>query len=154
MKLNLPDYSFKIRSTSGGKDEIFDEFRKKYIALTPEEWVRQNFVRFLKEEKRYPSSLIAIEKGIRVNNMQKRFDAVVHNRDGKPIMLIEFKSPDVKIDQKVMEQISRYNLSLNVNYLLISNGLSHYCCYINKETSDIIFLKDIPNFDELNLNST
>lgn len=154
MKLNLPHYRFKIRSTQSGKDEIFDEFRKKYVVLTPEEWVRQNFIRFLKEEKKYPSALIAIEKGIKVNNMKKRFDAVVHNRDGQPIMLIEFKSPDIKITQKVMEQISRYNLNLNVNYLLISNGLSHYCCHIDKETGDIIFLKDIPDFHELNLKRT
>lgn len=151
MKLNLPNYSFKIRSTSSGKDEIFDEFRMKYVVLTPEEWVRQNFIRFLKEEKKYPSMLIAIEKGIKVNNMKKRFDAVVHNRDGQPIMLIEFKSPDIKISQKVMEQISRYNLNLNVNYLLISNGLSHYCCHIDKETGEIIFLKDIPDYYELTL---
>lgn len=152
MKLNLPNYRFKIRSNPAGKDEIFDEFRKKYITLTPEEWVRQNFIRFLKEEKKYPTALIAIEKGIKVNNMQKRFDAVIHNRDGKPIMLIEFKSPDIKISQKVMEQISRYNLNLNVDYLLVSNGLSHYCCHIDKETGDIVFLKDIPDFNELYLN--
>ncbi len=149
MKLNLPSYHFKIRPTTSGKDEIFDEFRMKYIALTPEEWVRQNFMRYLKEEKEYPPALIAIEKGIIVNRMKKRFDAVIHNRDGKPIMLIEFKSPDVKISQKVMEQISRYNLNLNVNYLIISKGLMHYCCYIDKKTNDIIFLNDIPQFFEL-----
>ena len=152
MKLNLPNYSFKTRATSSGKDEIFDEFRKKYVVLSPEEWVRQNFIKFLKEEKKYPSVLIAIEKGIKVNKMQKRFDAVVHNRDGQPIMLIEFKSPDIKINQKVMEQISRYNLNLNVNYLVVSNGLSHYCCYIDKEAGDFIFLNDIPDFYELNQN--
>ncbi len=154
MKLNLPNYQFKIRKNTSGKDEIFDEFRKKYVALTPEEWVRQNFIRFLKEEKKYPSSLIAIEKGIVINSMKKRFDAVVHNRDGKPIMLIEFKSPDIKISQKVMDQISRYNINLNVNYLLISNGLSHYCCYLDKEASEFIFLKDIPDFIELNMKGT
>lgn len=150
MKLNLPSYQFKIRPATSGKDEIFDEFRMKYITLTPEEWVRQNFMRYLKEEKEYPPALIAIEKGIIVNRMKKRFDAVIHNREGKPIMLIEFKSPDVIVSQKVMEQISRYNLNLNVNYLIISNGLIHYCCYIDKKNDNIIFLKDIPVFSELN----
>jgi len=149
MKLNLPEYKFKTRVNQLGKDEIFDESRKKFVTLTPEEWVRQNFVSYLKEEKKYPSSLIAIEKGITVNSMQKRFDAVVHNRKGQPVMLIEFKAPDVKINQKVMEQISRYNLSLKVSYLIVSNGMSHYCCHINKESGVISFLVDIPEYDEL-----
>ena len=149
MKLNLPQYQFKTRVNPSGKDEIFDELRKKFVILTPEEWVRQNLIRYLTEEKNYPSMLIAIEKGIKVNNMQKRFDAVVHNRNGQPLMLIEFKSPDVKINQKVMEQISRYNLSLNVSYLFVSNGLSHYCCYIDKVTGTFEFLDDIPKFDKL-----
>ncbi|MBC8320307.1 MAG: type I restriction enzyme HsdR N-terminal domain-containing protein [Bacteroidetes bacterium] len=149
MKLNLPQYQFKTRVNSLRKDEIFDEFRKKFILLTPEEWVRQNFIKFLIEEKKYPSMLIAIEKGIKVNNMQKRFDAVVYNRNGQPVMLLEFKSHGIKISQKVMEQISRYNLNLNVSYLLVSNGLVHYCCYINKETGDITFLNDVPDFNDL-----
>ena len=149
MKLILPEYHFKTRVNPSGKDEIFDEVRMKYVILTPEEWVRQNLIRYLKEEKKYPSMLIAIEKGIKVNNMQKRFDAVIHNRNGQPLMLIEFKSPDVKITQKVMEQISRYNLSLNVSYLLVSNGLSHYCCYIDKETGTFEFLDEIPEIDKL-----
>jgi len=153
MKLNLPEYQFKIKVTSPGRDEIFDEFRKKFVALTPEEWVRQNFIRYLKEEKNYPPMLIAIEKGIKINGMQKRFDAVVYNRNGKPVMLIEFKSPEVKINQQVMEQISRYNLNLNVNYLVVSNGLSHYCCYVNKHNASIKFLDDIPEYDMLNKNS-
>lgn len=149
MKQNLPEYQFKIKSSPAGKDAIFDEFRKKFVTLTPEEWVRQNVMRFLKEEKKYPPMLIAIEKGIKVNNMQKRFDAVVHNRNGRAVMLIEFKSPDVKINQKTMEQISRYNLNLNVSYLFVSNGLVHYCCYVDKKTGDIAFLNDIPEFGVL-----
>jgi len=149
MKLNLPEYNFKIRTNQAGKNEIFDDFRKKFVIVTPEEWVRQNFMQYLKEVKKYPPMLMAIEKGIKVNNMQKRFDAVIHNRNGKPIMLIEFKSPDVKLTQKVMEQISRYNLSLDVNYLLISNGLSHYCCTIDKKTETFTFLDEIPDFNTL-----
>lgn len=146
MKLNLPEYQFKRRISKSGKEEIFDEFRKKFVILTPEEWVRQNFINYLKEVKNYPPMLIAIEKGIKVNNMQKRFDAVVHNRKGSPVMLIEFKSPEVKINQKVMEQISRYNLKLNVNYLIVSNGLMHYCCYVDKKTGYTGFLPDIPEY--------
>ncbi len=96
--------------------------------------------------------LIAIEKGIKVNGMQKRFDAVIYNRNGEPVMLIEFKSSEVKINQQVMEQISRYNMSLNVNYLIISNGLLHYCCYVDKQNNSIKFMDDIPEYDMLNKN--
>ena len=149
MKLNLPEYNFKIRSNSKGKDEIFDETRNKYIVLTPEEWVRQNFIKYLKEVKGYPASLIAIERGIKVNGMHKRFDAVVFKRDGIPTVLIEFKSTEVKISQKVMEQISRYNMNLKVAYLIVSNGLTHYCCHVDQSSGKVSFMDDIPNFDQL-----
>ncbi len=149
MKLNLPEYSFKIKQNSSGKEEIFDDLRKKYLVLTPEEWVRQNFLRYLVEEKNYPVTVIAIEKGIKVNNMQKRFDTVVFNRNGKPLILVEFKSPKVSINQKVMDQISRYNLALKVDYLIISNGLVHYCCHIDNESGKVSFMDNIPDFDEL-----
>jgi hypothetical protein len=150
MKLNLPEYHFNIRTNQAGKNEIFDDFRKKFVIVTPEEWVRQNFLRYLKEEKQYPAMLMSIEKGIIVNNMKKRFDAVIHNRNGKAIMLIEFKSPSVKLSQKVMDQVSRYNLSLNVNYLIISNGLVHYCCYVDQKTGSTSYFDEIPNFDMIN----
>ncbi len=150
MKLNLPQYNFRIKNGIGDKNEIFDEIRKKYVILTPEEWVRQNFIRYLKEEKNYPVSLIAIEKGIRVNNMKKRFDAVVY-KGGIPEVLIEFKAPEINIDQKAMEQISRYNLTLNVKYLIVSNGVVHYCCMVNKEENAIKFLKDIPDYENLGI---
>ena len=149
MNLNLPEYHFKTRTNQAGKNEIFDDFRKKYVILTPEEWVRQNFLRYLKEEKHYPPMLMAIEKGIKVNNMRKRFDAVIHNRNGNAIMLIEFKSPNVKLSQKVMEQVSRYNLSLNVNYLIISNGLTHYCCYVDQKSGSSTYFDEIPDFDSI-----
>jgi hypothetical protein len=150
MKLNLPEYHFKTRINIVGKNEIFDNFRKKFVIVTPEEWVRQNFLQYLTETKNYPATLIAVEKGIKVNNMQKRFDAVVYGRKGKPLMLIEFKSPDTKLSQKVMDQISRYNLSLNVNYLIVSNGLSHYCCKLNREEGTFNFLTDIPKYEIIN----
>lgn len=149
MKLNLPEYRFKTRKNISGKDEIYDDFRKKYLILTPEEWVRQNFINYLVKEKNYPASLIAIEKGIKLHSMQKRFDAVIYDRKGTPTVLIEFKSPDVLINQKVMEQISRYNLTLNVNYLIVSNGMVHYCCFIDRVSGNISFLKNIPDFEEI-----
>lgn len=149
-ELNLPEYNFRIKKNASGKNEIFDEFRKKFIVLTPEEWVRQNFLKYLNNEKHYPTSLIAIERGIIVNSIPKRFDAVVFNRKGKPAVLVEFKSTDVKINQKVMDQISRYNLALKVKYLIVSNGIKHYCCSINTESGKVTFLSDIPSFDEVN----
>lgn len=146
MKLNLPEYQFRTRINDVGKKEIFDIFRKKFVSLTPEEWVRQNFLSFLMIEKQYPKSLIAVEKVIKVNKMIKRFDSVVYNRNGMPISLIEFKSPNVKLTQKVMEQVSRYNISLNVDYLIVSNGLLHYCCFIDRISQQFTFLKEIPEF--------
>ncbi len=149
MDLNLPKYDFKIRKIDQSRYEIFDEYRKKYVLITPEEWVRQNFIRFLCQEKNFHAGLISVEKGITVNNMPKRFDAVVYNRKGKPVALLEFKKPDVKIDQMVMEQISRYNLRLKVKYLIVSNGLVHYCCKVEFDKGEISFLNEIPEFDQL-----
>lgn len=148
-KLNLPDYTFKTRQLPEGKVEIFDPVRKKYVKLTPEEWVRQNFIQYLVDEKEYPQSLVLIEKGLSLNRMKKRFDAVVYSKQGQPLVLIEFKSPQVKIDQKVFEQIAAYNLQLKVKYLIVSNGLKHYCCMINYSTGKIDFLANIPFYTEL-----
>jgi len=148
-KLNLPDYTFKTRQLPEGKVEIFDPVRKKYLILTPEEWVRQNFIQYLVNEKEYPQSLVLIEKGLSLNRMKKRFDAVVYSKQGQPLVLIEFKSPQVKIDQKVFEQIAAYNLQLKVKYLIVSNGLKHYCCLINYSTGKIEFLLEIPIYEEL-----
>ncbi len=144
IKLNLPDYSFTIRDNT----EIFDSIRKKYVALTPEEWVRQNFVRYLIEEKKFPKSLIAIEKEIVVNRMKKRGDIVVYNRELKPILIVECKAPTVKITQATFDQVARYNLSLNVEYLIITNGINHFCCTINEEKKGYIFVEKIPFYLE------
>jgi hypothetical protein len=145
MKLNLPEYSFNIRRGEV-KQEIFDSFRGKYVSLTPEEWVRQNFIKYLIEEKKYPASLIAIEKGLVVNGKQRRFDAVAFDNTGTPMVLMEFKSVNVKIDQKVFEQIAVYNQMLKVKYLIVSNGLKHYCCKIDFSSQSISFLENIPEF--------
>jgi len=147
--LNLPFTDLKTRVNKKGSSEIFDEFRKKYVSLSPEEKVRQQFIHYLINEKKFPKSLIAIEKGLILNNLQKRFDAVVYNNMGKPIVLLEFKSPDIKITQAVFEQISAYNIKLQVNYLIVSNGLNHYCCKIDYENAEIKFLNDIPFYKDL-----
>jgi len=149
MQLNLPEFEIKTRKTETGKTEVFDAIRKKYIVLTPEEWVRQHFLNYLINIKGYPSSLIAVEKGLTLNQMQKRFDAVIYDTKRKPLVLIEFKSPKVKLDQKTFDQVSRYNLKMKVNYLMVSNGLIHYCCRMDYEKQKFIFLKEIPAFVEL-----
>ncbi len=147
-QLNLPTYPVKTRQT-GEKTEIFDPIRRRYIVLTPEEWVRQQFIRYLISEKKYPETLISIEKGIKVNQMYKRFDAVISDQTGEPVVLIEFKSPNVRITQKTFEQVAAYNIRLQVQYLIVSNGLKHYCCSVDHEKKTFSFLDDIPDFSVL-----
>lgn len=143
-KLNLPQYPIKIKE-EGGKNYIFDTIRKKYLILTPEEWVRQNFIYYLIEEKNFPKGLIIIEKGLKLNELQKRADALVY-QDKDPLVLIEFKAPNIKINQEVFEQIGRYNSIFKVPYLIVSNGLEHYCAKINFNNSTFEFLEDIPDY--------
>ncbi len=141
--------AFQIRINGEGKEEVFDFWRKKYVLLTPEEWVRQQFLTYLADEKGYPRSLMAVEKTIIVNHMQKRFDAVIYNRQGNPAMLIEFKASKVKLTQKTMQQAAMYNLKLKVNYMIISNGNQFYCCHLNHELQSFIFLTEVPEFNTL-----
>ena len=143
-ELNLPKYDFKIIKKNN-KNYIFDEIRKKYISLTPEEWVRQNFIKYLISEKKYPKGLISVEMSFQLNRLQKRSDIVVYNRKGKPKMIVECKSPSVNINQKVIEQIITYNISLKVDYLTITNGLKHYCYKIDYDKPDNnSFIQDLP----------
>ncbi len=144
-KLNLPAYSFKIKN-SEKHTLIFDELRKKYIVLTPEEWVRQHFVKFLIEEKKYPVSLIAIEKQLTINNLKKRSDILIFSSNGTPNIIVECKAPSIKITQDTFDQIARYNLKLNANLLIVTNGLDHYTCILDKEKETYVFLKEIPLF--------
>lgn len=148
--LNLPFTKLKTRTNKKGTIEVLDNIRKKYVILTPEENVRQQFINYLISVKKFPASLISIEKGLIINNLQKRFDAIAYNNNGKPIVLMEFKAPEVKLSQAVFEQISIYNINLKVKYLIVSNGLSHYCCKINYDKPEITFLEDIPSYDEIN----
>ncbi|MCH3883226.1 type I restriction enzyme HsdR N-terminal domain-containing protein [Tenacibaculum aquimarinum] len=144
-KLNLPTYPFKLKSNEN-KTLIFDKLRKKNVVLTPEEWVRQHFVMYLIEEKKYPISLIAIEKQLTINNRKKRTDILIFNAQGKPDIIVECKAPKIKITQDTFDQIARYNLKLNANYLIVTNGLEHFYCKMDFENETYIFLKEIPNY--------
>jgi len=144
--LNFPQYDFQLRE--GEKStEIFDEVRKKWLVLTPEEWVRQHCVIYLRDGLDYPMSLMEIEKGLNVAKLTKRADIVVSNTQGENIMIVECKSPEIKIDQKVMDQAGRYNSTLRVPYLLITNGLRHFCC--KNIDGKWEFLKSIPHWGEI-----
>ena len=149
MQLNLPAYEVKVRKNEGKGEDIFDTFRRKYVCLTPEEWVRQHFLHFLCREKHYPASLISVEKSLIINRMPRRFDAVIFNRDGTPALLLEFKAPEVKLSQAVFDQVAAYNLTLHADYLIVSNGLTHYCCKMDYENHRYHFLQDIPNYADL-----
>lgn len=125
---------------------IFDTIRKKFVVLQPEEWVRQHTLRFLMEEKKYPTSIINVEKQITVNGLKKRFDIVVFNSDGSIKILVECKSPDIKISQATFDQIAQYNIQLKAAYLMVTNGLEHYYCQIDLKEEKYTFLREIPDF--------
>ena len=144
-KLNLPEYEFRIKREEA-KTLIFDGIRKKYVVLTPEEWVRQNFIKFLKAEKKYPGSLMAVEKQIKVNGNPRRFDLLIYSRKGQPNLIVEFKAPNIKITQETFDQVVRYNMVLRVEYVVVSNGLQHFACQIDYNKNSYSFLKDIPDF--------
>ncbi len=146
--LNLPTYSFKIKSERD-LEYVYDQFRKKYVRLTPEEWVRQNFALYLVSDKSYPASRMMIEKSLKVNKMSKRCDILVCDDAGKPVLMVECKSPDIKIGQSTFEQVSVYNIVFHVKYLIITNGLQHYCCTVDFTNQTVDFLKDIPQYKEI-----
>ena len=146
--LNLPAYEAKINEENG-KLRIFDSLRKCYVALTPEEWVRQHFVNFLTEHKGYPTALTANEVAIKLNETSRRCDTVVYDKLLRPRVIIEYKAPTVKITKEVFAQISRYNLVLKVDYLIISNGLQHYCCKMDYEKQNFTFLQEIPEYSKI-----
>ena len=143
--LNFSDYKFRFKN-SENKVAIFDEIRKKFIILTPEEWVRQHVIQFLIVEKKYPKSYINVEKVLKINNLTKRYDVVVFNSDGSLFLLVECKSADVKIAQATFDQIARYNLTLKANYLMVTNGLNHYYCEMDFEKESYRFLEELPTF--------
>ena len=148
-KLNLPEFSFTITLSENDKQQIYDPYRKKFVLLTPEEWVRQNILQFLIQEKDYPPSLISTEAAIKVNRQIRRYDALVYDRNGHALMLIECKAPEIAVNQDTFDQISLYNISIKANYLLVTNGMKHYCCKLNDAENTFDFLKEIPRFSIL-----
>lgn len=148
LELNLPPFDINVKKAAG-KLTVFDALRRKYVALTPEEWVRQHFVNYLITEKGYPRSLIANEIQVNLNGLNRRCDSVIYSREVSPIVIVEYKSPDVAITQAVFDQIVRYNIVLKVKYLIVSNGLNHYCCKMDYTTQTFQYLADIPNYSEL-----
>lgn len=137
-RINLPTFAIKFRETDG-KRQIFDFLRRRYVTLTPEEWVRQHFVHFLVEHLGYPQGLLANEVELRVGDKKLRCDTLLYNKEMQPRMIIEYKAPDVELTQRVFEQISAYNSLLQADYLVISNGLEHYCCRRSQEEGDTPF---------------
>ena len=143
--LNLPKVALKTKSVKG-TIQVFGQVRKKYFVLTPEEWVRQHFIYYLNKEKNYPMGLMAVEKMIKYNSMQTRADIVLYSREGRPNMIVECKAPEVKITQDTFNQIAKYNFQLKVDFLVVTNGIKHYCCQMDYEKNEITFLDDIPVF--------
>lgn len=143
--LNFPKYSLRIKN-SENRLHIFDVIRKKFVVLQPEEWVRQHVIHYLISTKKYPKSLINIEKQLVVNNLKKRYDIVVFKPNGAIEVLVECKSPDIKIDQTTFDQIAQYNYLLKSNYLMVTNGIDHYYCEMDLENEKYRFLKEIPDF--------
>lgn len=148
IELNLPPYPCKLKQEKD-KILIFDELRRRYVTLTPEEWVRQHFVAFLANEKGFPRGLMGNEISLTLNKCSRRCDTVVYDRNGRPLCIVEYKAPHIEITQKTFDQIVRYNQVLQVNYLLVSNGLTHYCCRIDYATGSYAFLPDIPVYADL-----
>ena len=147
-RLNLPEYQFNIKNEVKGL-KIFDTLRRRWVTLTPEEWVRQNFVRYLIEEKEFPAALMNNEISLSQNGIKRRCDTLVANHLGEPLVIVEYKAPTVEITQKTFDQIVRYNMALHARYLIVSNGLHHYCCFMDYENNSFSFLQDIPYYNQL-----
>jgi hypothetical protein len=147
-RLNLPQYEINI-TEKDGKRMIFDFLRRKYVVLTPEEWVRQHFTHYLVEQKGYPKGLLGNEVELRLGDKKLRCDSILYNKVALPQMIIEYKAPHVQIQQKTFDQISAYNLLLRVDYLIVSNGLQHYCCKMDYEQQKYHFLEEIPDYEKL-----
>ena len=147
-QLNLPTYECRLREQNG-RQQIFDVLRRRYVALTPEEWVRQHFVHYLIEHKCYPKGLLANEVELRVGEKHLRCDTVLYDKALHPKIIVEYKAPEIAITQKVFNQITVYNMLLHVDYLIVSNGMQHYCCQMDYEQNRYTFLSDIPSYDQV-----
>lgn len=148
MRLNLPESALKIKKTTRGLS-VYDLLRKRYVSLTPEEWVRQYFVHYLIEHKGYPAGLMGNEVSLEQNGIKRRCDTVVGDHTGRPLVIIEYKAPTVTLSQRAFDQIARYNMVLHARYLMVSNGLSHYCCRMDYARDRYDFLAEIPSYPDL-----
>lgn len=148
IQLTLPPYQIRVKETHGRK-QIFDILRRKYVALTPEEWVRQHFIHYLVEHKNYPSSLLANEVSLQIGEKRMRADSVLYDNQLHPRMIIEYKAPNITLTQKVFDQITVYNLLLHVDYLIVSNGITTYICKMDYEKQTYKFLEAIPNYENI-----
>ena len=147
-ELNLPRYEISVKR-NGERLTIFDFLRRRHVALTPEEWVRQHFVHFLVEHKGYPKGLLANEVELSVGEKNLRCDSILYDPSLKPRMIVEYKAPSVVVTQKVFQQIATYNLLLHVDYLVVSNGLTHYCVKMDYDNQKYLFLEDIPEYKNI-----
>ena len=147
--LNLPPYEPRIREGTGKTTEVFDPLRKKFVKLTSEEWVRQHMVNYLTVHRNFPSSLIGIEVPVKYNLLRKRSDIVAFDRNGDPLLLVECKATSVTLTQDVFYQIAMYNRALSGKYLVVTNGLVHYCCQMDRTGSRWIYLDEIPDFNQI-----
>lgn len=148
MELNLPSFDIRLQHDDEGV-KIFDRLRKKFIILTPEEWVRQHFVNYLINHKGFPESLMANEIGITLNGTRRRCDTVVFDKHGSPMVIVEYKASSIVISQSTFDQIVRYNMVLHARYLIVSNGMNHYCCRIDYDNMSYDFLKEVPDYADL-----
>jgi len=144
--LKLPTYSYRIKEGPGGQ-LIFDPIRQKFVSLTPEEWVRQHFLNYLTGHLKYPGGLIAVEASFRLNSMTRRADILIHDREGKPVMIVECKAPDIKLSQAVFDQIINYNFSYGVKYLVVTNGIQSFAGMTDTEKKTFVSLKSVPDYD-------
>ena len=149
MTLNLPRRNFNVKVTPQGNRVIFDRLRRRFVTLAPEEWVRQNFVEFLIADRGFPAGLMSNEMSLTQNGICRRCDTVVTDHPGSPMVIVEYKAPSIKITQTVFDQICRYNMVLQAKYLIVSNGLQHYCCKIDYTHNSYSFLPDVPSYNAL-----
>ena len=149
VELNLPEYDYKVKKRDDGSWSIWDRLRERWVALTPEEWVRQHFVEWLISDRGFPATLMGNEVSLNQNGIARRCDTVVADHTGEPLVIVEYKAPDITVSQKTFDQIVRYNMVLHARYLIVSNGLSHYCCQIDYINGRYRFLADIPQYADL-----
>ena len=148
MSLNLPSFDISIAQRNG-RPTVFDPLRRRFVALTPEEWVRQHFVNYLVQHLHYPAGLMANEVELTVGDKHLRCDTLLYNKEMQPQMIIEYKAPHIALSQKVFDQITAYNLLLHVDYLVVSNGMEHLCCQMDYDNRRYVFLHDIPDYNQL-----